>query len=248
MIECQIEPAIRSRLAAEESLSKAQINHLPRCERCRELVARAASLDATLSRAAATLVTAELPEGTLQIARSHRSVATTKRLALAAVAAATMILALAGAAVYAGLVPPTFDDHALRTDAAAYMAFEACLGEAGYTPRPMPMADSPIEEGELSYDRAFQRCIVASGIGEVDGDDPAEVAYANWVATGVTECLRHEGWDLPDPEMEPLGRYLEPPSGVVTDDPEVQAQFNGDLAACGDRYGIKTYGTPEEAP
>ncbi len=244
MAECQTGIAIRAQLAREEELSTEHVTHLGECASCTSLMTRAASLDSALARATRELVTVDLPAQTLEIARHPHNGSATRRPVVAAIAAAAMVVGLS-AASHAGLLRPTFSDDALRTDSAAFAAFDECLDRAGYSPRPTATGPQSFSDELLAYQRAAMRCSVESGIGEVDGDDPAEVQWANGIATGITECLRDGGWDVPDPVLEPLGRYLVPPSGVVSDDPVTQSEFNRDLQACAAHYGIETDETDE---
>lgn len=246
MTECRFEPVIRARLESLEPLNEGHSRHADRCVACRTLLSQSESLNAALSRATSSLIAVDLHPGTLETAHAYRRASPSRRIALAAVAASAMVLVMAGAAAYAGLQPPSFDDAALRTDPAAIAAYEACLAQTGHTPRPVSRGDTPAGDDVLAYEQANSRCVVESGIGQVDGDDPAEVAYANAIATGIAQCLRDDGWELPELELEPLGRYLEPPSGVISDDSGVQAQFNRDLEACGLLYGIQASGTSDE--
>ena len=239
MTECQDPRRLRERLMEDGSMSDAERSHAGSCTRCSDVIQRVRSFDAALVRSTRDLATTPIPSSTVTLARAmlSRRMAPA-RLSLVAATAAVLLVALAAGAIGSSLVKPQLDHLALRSDSAAHEAFRTCMAEAGFTPRPVVVGDQPDDPLLHPYKRAEMRCGVESGIADVDGDDPNEVAWANHVAVGMTECLRDQGWDLPDPELEPLGRYLEPPSGVVSDDPIVQADFNGDLIGCAKRFGI----------
>ncbi|MBA3435567.1 MAG: hypothetical protein H0U11_03660 [Chloroflexi bacterium] len=239
MTECRDPRRLHERLMDEGSMSDAERSHAGSCTRCSDVIQRVRSFDAALVRSTRDLATTPLPTGMVTLARtmSSRRMAPGRLVRVAATAAA-LVVALAAGVIGSSLVKPQFDHAALRSDPAAHEAFRTCMAEAGFTPRPVVVGDQPDDPLLHPYKRAEMRCGVESGIADVDGDDPNEVAWANHVAVGMTECLRDQHWDLPDPELEPLGRYLEPPSGVVSDDPIVQADFNGDLIGCAKRFGI----------
>lgn len=63
----------------------------------------------------------------------------------------------------------------------------------------------PTSKDVLAYERTALRCMVECGIGQVDGDDPSEVAYANAIATGITGVCAMKGGASPIPNWNPWG-------------------------------------------
>lgn len=136
-------------------------------------------------------------------------------------------------------------------DAAAYQSYEECMAAGGFPSEvrgPMPPPGA-MPSDSIYVDPAFQavdgRCAVQSGIGEVDGDTPEEVAAQNDKATKFTGCMRDRGWDIDDPELvaNPAGEdylvpRLEPPPGGA----ETQQAFGRDLTVCATEAGIPVEG------
>jgi hypothetical protein len=119
----------------------------------------------------------------------------------------------------------------------------ACLEEAGYSsddlgPRPtgeVPQ-DSPWADPEVLASQA--RCIVETGIGEVEGDEPDEVDAQNQQAITMTNCLREAGWEVDDPDRHPVFGYLLPPTPTIPSDPGEADALMDDLTACAEEAGI----------
>jgi hypothetical protein len=137
-------------------------------------------------------------------------------------------------------------DQPADNDAVA-AALEQCVVEAGYPPEVLAspeVGDIPSDSiwADPEFNAVFQRCIVSSGAGDVEGDTPEEVADQNRRATTLTDCMRDRGWEVPDPTMVagPAGsEYLVPTiTGPPTDDDETEAAFAGDMSACAEEAGI----------
>ncbi len=111
--------------------------------------------------------------------------------------------------------------------------------------RPLGVMPSDSMYADPAFQAVDARCGVQSGIGEVEGDTPEEVASQNERATKFTGCLRGRGWPIDDPELvvNPAGDdYLvprvEPPRGGA----ERQQAFTRDLTACATEAGIPVEG------
>ncbi len=169
--------------------------------------------------------------------RSSSSDRSVKRIE-AVVIGALLLAACAGPANDPGDSP--------AIDAAAFQDYEECMAAGGF-PREVrgPELIGVIPSDSIYADPAFQaveaRCLVQSGIGEVEGDTPEEVAAQNERATKLTGCLRDRGWDIDDPELvdNPAGEdyfvpRVEPPPGGA----ETQQAFSRDLTACATEAGI----------
>jgi len=157
----------------------------------------------------------------------------------------SLALLLLGGCV-GGSGPGIGDDGQVDNDAVA-AALEQCVVEAGYPPEVLAspaVGDIPPDSiwADPEFNAVFQRCIVSSGAGEVEGDTPEEVADQNRRATVLTDCMRDRGWDVPDPTMVagPAGsEYLVPTiTGPPSDDAETEAAFGEDFSACADEAGI----------
>lgn len=162
---------------------------------------------------------------------------------------AALALAVALASAGCGTAQPQISE----TD----LALEACMQEAGYGPellRAMPVGEKPLGSvyADPAFDRALSRCIVVSGAGTADGDDPEEVAAQNQRAMQFTACMRDLGWSVPDPRTVkgPGGtQYLVPAiEGPGSANAAIRSSFDRDVATCGAQSGIPVLGAPEEVP
>lgn len=136
-------------------------------------------------------------------------------------------------------------------DPASAGALEQCLAESGYPPKAVgtpPVGDTPSDSvwADSEFNRVFARCLVSSGAGEADGDDPREIATQNERATLLTNCMRERGWDVPDPTQVPGpagSEYLVPRVGEPPrQDAETTQAYFGDLVECGDEVGLPVVG------
>lgn len=265
MTGCHTTSHLRDRLLAGDDLTDTDTAHLAGCAACSAEARRINSLGSALDASAAALVTQQLPAETLSVARrmdAQRAMGHFGRLAVSIGTAMAVGLLAAVVGVQAARVADGrglgFEigslgsapiDHGPPPPPGAWEAFEACMADGGY-----PLDTYPVPgEGRIPADsvwatddwlRVNLRCIASSGIGEVDGDEPNEIAAENAQAWAWTSCMRQEGWNLPDPEPEPLGRYLyayhgaEPPGGGDQD------AYNASVRSCANQLAIPIEGEP----
>jgi hypothetical protein len=147
----------------------------------------------------------------------------------------TSVHAMPANAAWFAVVAPA-DDQATDN-------YSSCMLDAGYdTDAIGPPSTGPIRTdsiwSDVDYRRAFDRCIVESGIGDVVGDDPEEVAAKNAKAIGITACMRDQGWAMPEPTRHPVHGYLVPGGpDVPTATTDAQQQLD-DLTTCGAKYDV----------
>ena len=116
-------------------------------------------------------------------------------------------------------------------------AYEQCLVDAGYAPEDFTPVSMSITT-DLEAVLADSRCIVASGVGEVDVDDPEEATAHTERTLTFMRCMRAAGWQVPDPEPSANGKYLVPAGLPIPDDAEEAKAFHGDLETCSADAGL----------
>jgi hypothetical protein len=170
---------------------------------------------------------------------------------------AASVVAIASAAAVVFVVFGTAGDssvHAMPANVAWFAAvapasdqataeYSSCMLDAGYDTDaigPPPIGPIPTDSvwSDVDYRRAFDRCIVQAGIGDVLGDSPEEVAAKNAKAIGITACMRDRGWTMPEPTRHPVYGYLVPGGpDIPTDTVDAQRQLD-DLTTCGAEYDV----------
>lgn len=139
---------------------------------------------------------------------------------------------------------PATTTTALSDDEAAYAD---CMRDAGFDLAEIEpiVSGEDIQPGSVRASQEFQqvdrRCIVSSGIGDVVGDSPEEIAEKDTQALTMTQCMRDRGWEMPDPVRDAIRGYLIPGSPVVPIDADQQAVQLADLQECGEEAGISVF-------
>lgn len=237
MAKCPMRPLIVAALGDERALNDPELRHVAQCVACEALVVRAQHLERLL---AGEGVTDPLPSGTLEMARL-REIAPRRRAtrwALSGALAGLMLVLAVGAVTAAGAwaLFVHAEDAGLDTSPEAFAAFRECVEDAGISRAELASLFSGTIASTNEHWPDFERCLVESGIGRVDGDSPEEIAAHNLRASLMADCLRASGWDV-RPVLEPRGRYLLPPLRAPGEDPW-NPQFFADMRACAEQIGI----------
>lgn len=118
-----------------------------------------------------------------------------------------------------------------------------CMAEAGYDMNAIwPPPTGEVPEDSIWNDEAFNRALVECGRETGNPDrfaDPDERAEMTERSVRMTECMRQRGWDIPDPEPEPLfGEFLMPPEIPTPEDAEARAALQRDVEYCTQESGF----------
>lgn len=246
------------RLLAGDELTDADRIHIAGCHACAAEVQRIGRLISALDSSATALVTDDLPADTLGVARQMNAESSLGRVGRLAVSIGTAVavgLLAATIGVQASRVADgqglgfdneslgsTPTDHGSAPPLGSWEAFAACMAGGGY---PLETYGMP-GAGEAwtgvwatdDWMRVQFDCIGSSGIGEVDGDEPGEIAARNASAWAWTSCMRAEGWAMPDPTVKAPFEFLTAYYGATPPGGGDQVAYNASVVSCANQLGI----------